>query len=250
MFVKIDRDASKDTYLPLTYTDYEIKYTPHSAIGIRDESTRLFTYAPYYVMDDFLSSSMVGELNQILNKLDDTTINGSVIGYDEKAAGQHKLRNSNIRFLNSDIEGFEEFNKIDQYILKRFSEINKNIFNLDITHYMSPQYTIYDVDQYFNWHPDGPMGVMDRRGLNCIPDDLVWRKLSLSLLLNDETEYKGGDFQILNPSASPDCNAVSTIRAGAGTAIIFPAYSAHRVTPITEGVRKSLVHWFCGPRWK
>ena len=137
MFVKIDRDASKDTYLPLTYTDYEIKYTPHSAIGIRDESTRLFTYAPYYVMDDFLSSSMIGELNQILNKLDDTTINGSVIGYDEKAAGQHKLRNSNIRFLNSDIEGFEEFNKIDQYILKRFSEINKNIFNLDITHYMS-----------------------------------------------------------------------------------------------------------------
>ena len=100
MFVKIDRDASKDTYLPSTYTDYEVKYTPNAADGVRNESTRLFTYAPYYVMDDFLSPSMVGELNQILNKLDDTTINGSVVGYDEKASGQHKLRNSNIRFLN------------------------------------------------------------------------------------------------------------------------------------------------------
>ena len=250
MFVKIDRDASKDTNTPKTYTDYEIKHTPISTINIREESTRPFTYAPYYVMEDFLSQKMVTELNDILNKLDDKTINGSVIGYDEAAAGQLKIRSSNIKFLNDDFEGHKEFDKIDQYICKKFDQINKNIYNLDITHYMSPQYTIYGVDQYFNWHPDGPMGVMDRRGLNCIPDDLVWRKLSMSLALNDETEYKGGDFQILNPSASPDCNAINTIRMGSGTAIIFPAYSAHRVTPVTEGVRKTLIHWFCGPRWR
>lgn len=248
MFMKIDRDADKDTVLPQTYTDYEIKHTPVSTINAREESNRSFTYAPYYIMEDFLSQKMVSDLNRILTNLD--TTNGSVIGYDETAAGQLKIRNSNIRFLNSNFEGYEEFNVIDQYILKKFDQINKNIFNLDITHYMSPQYTLYGIDQYFNWHPDGPMGVMDRRGLNCIPDNLVWRKLSMTIALNDETEYKGGDFQILNPSASPDCNAINTIRMGSGTAIIFPAYSAHRVTPVTEGLRKTLIHWFCGPRWR
>ena len=32
-----------------------------------------------------------------------------------------------------------------------------------------------------------------------------------------------------------------------GTIIIFPSMLPHRVTPVTKGVRYSLVQWFSGP---
>ena len=35
-----------------------------------------------------------------------------------------------------------------------------------------------------------------------------------------------------------------------GHIIFFHPHCWHRVTPITKGVRKSLVGWFCGSPWK
>ena len=35
-----------------------------------------------------------------------------------------------------------------------------------------------------------------------------------------------------------------------GTLLIFPSYLRHRVLPVTSGVRRSLVAWFWGPKWK
>ena len=35
-----------------------------------------------------------------------------------------------------------------------------------------------------------------------------------------------------------------------GTIIIFPSFIRHRVTPVTKGVRKSLVVWVDGPRFR
>jgi hypothetical protein len=34
-----------------------------------------------------------------------------------------------------------------------------------------------------------------------------------------------------------------------GACICFPSYTYHRVTPVTSGIRKSLVVWFRGPKW-
>ena len=69
-----------------------------------------------------------------------------------------------------------------------FAKVNENIFNLNLTSYMDPQYTIYKEDQYFDWHPDGPFGIMDARGMNCIPSYLQWRKLSAVLALTDTSK--------------------------------------------------------------
>ena len=35
-----------------------------------------------------------------------------------------------------------------------------------------------------------------------------------------------------------------------GTVIVFPSYKLHRVKPVTEGTRYSLVTWFCGESFR
>ena len=35
-----------------------------------------------------------------------------------------------------------------------------------------------------------------------------------------------------------------------GTVIAFPSYQLHRVTPVTAGIRKSLVAWVLGPDFR
>lgn len=62
--------------------------------------------------------------------------------------------------------------------------------------------------------------------------------------LSDSSEYEGGSFEFMEVE-QPQEEAKTK-----GTALIFPSYLQHRVTPVTEGVRKSLVAWFSGPRWQ
>jgi PKHD-type hydroxylase len=35
-----------------------------------------------------------------------------------------------------------------------------------------------------------------------------------------------------------------------GKLIFFPSWTLHDVTPVTEGIRRSLVGWVAGPRFK
>ena len=231
MIQRIERDKKN------FYTDYEVQLH-------KEQKGHYLNYANFYIYENFLSPNEVTEVQKLMASHEHRTTAGSVIGYNE--TDSKMFRDSSILFLDD----VPDFNEWDVKIRERAEEVNRNVWNLDLTASMHPQYTEYGVNQYFNWHPDGPFGVMDTRGLNCIPKDLLWRKLSMSLLLNNESEYKGGDFQISQASSSPECNSLATIRADAGTAIFFPAFSAHRVTPVTESKRKTIVYWFCGPRWK
>jgi len=55
------------------------------------------------------------------------------------------------------------------------------------------------------------------------------------------SEYGGGELEF----PFPDVGIEGQREIGA--AIIFPSYMAHRVSPVTLGVRRSLVAWACGP---
>jgi PKHD-type hydroxylase len=35
-----------------------------------------------------------------------------------------------------------------------------------------------------------------------------------------------------------------------GDALVFPSFLRHRVTPVSRGVRYSLVTWIEGPQWR
>ena len=66
------------------------------------------------------------------------------------------------------------------------------------------------------------------------------------MFLNDTSEYKGGKFQF-NEGTEKNAVDVPQIR---GRMILFPSFMIHRVTPVTKGVRKSLVVWVLGPKFR
>lgn len=67
------------------------------------------------------------------------------------------------------------------------------------------------------------------------------RKLGVSIQLSAPEDYVGGDL-VLEPQAVP---IIGPRRRG--TAIAFPSYVVHEVTPVTRGQRYSLVAWVHGP---
>ena len=71
------------------------------------------------------------------------------------------------------------------------------------------------------------------------------RKLSITVQLSDPTEYEGGDFYFA-AGENPDMEAMRK----KGSVMVFPSYMVHAVKPVTKGVRRSLVCWFEGDRWR
>lgn len=165
-------------------------------------------------------------------------INAKTISLEEV----EKVRISDIKyFFRNDVTILETewiFQKIDNLL----TEINQTYFGFDLYPSNSFQYTTYDsaLKGRYDWHMDS--------FLNGFPVPEEWgtntRKLSISVFLNDD--YEGGDFQLaLSNQETP-----KTFRGAPGDAIIFPSFLTHRVTPVTKGIRKSLVVWNEGPSWK
>ena len=119
---------------------------------------------------------------------------------------------------------------------------NKDNFLYDISHIEQDmiQYTHYDKGDYYNWHTD-----MDICDIN-EPDQLV-RKLSFTLQLTNDDEYTGGDLEFAD---FDDSSYRFLVPKSRGTVIVFDSRTPHRVTPIESGIRKSLVGWVVGKRWR
>lgn len=143
----------------------------------------------------------------------------------------HEVRRSKILFIPVDKTTNWLYNKIAKII----KDVNQRDFNFAITSLQSIQYTEYHssdqgtYDDHLDWHPN----------------TIQPRKLSMSIQLTDDAEYQGGDLQIKLTSSKPII--ASRIK---GDAIVFPSFLLHGVTPVTEGIRKSLVVWVDGPEWK
>ena len=89
------------------------------------------------------------------------------------------------------------------------------------------QYAAYGPGHKFDWHVDIGTGAASNR------------KLSMTVQLSGESAYEGGALQFIS---APDMAMPKT----RGTAILFPAYLAHRVSAVTNGERSSLVGWAAG----
>ena len=64
------------------------------------------------------------------------------------------------------------------------------------------------------------------------------RKISMTILLNHESQFEGGDLEITTPGKKAKLTQ--------GNAITFASFLNHRVAPVTRGIRQSLVMWFGG----
>ena len=112
-------------------------------------------------------------------------------------------------------------------------KINRNHFgfsNIQITE--RAQVSEYSKGQFYHWHTDNSID-MDK--------EPPVRKLSMTLLLNDPSKFEGGNLEIAGKKMS---------HMKQGHAAIFASFLQHRVTPVTKGVRKSLVVWFNGEPFK
>ena len=90
----------------------------------------------------------------------------------------------------------------------------------------------YGVGGHYKLHTD--TGLHSPEGLN--------RKLSFSIGINDD--YLGGEFYI---PGSP--NQDDEFKLEKNQAVFFPSSMPHAVKPVTQGTRRSLVGWICGPNF-
>ena len=161
---------------------------------------------------------------------------GIVIGADGESTTSPN-RQSSVKFFQPDGNNNWIFEKISRTI----SLINDRYYGFDLTGYDAVQYTEYGtVGAKYDWHMDTIMGP------NKSDKMVQTRKLSMTMPLNDPSEYEGGEFQI--QTGLPEEPLV--VEQKRGTAIIFTSFMLHRVTPVISGVRKSIVVWAVGPKFK
>jgi predicted 2-oxoglutarate/Fe(II)-dependent dioxygenase YbiX len=120
----------------------------------------------------------------------------------------------------------------------------------------SMQYTRYGEGEFYNWHNDAgisshykPVSAGNRvEGLH---QDFVnesielVRKLSFTLQLSHHDDYEGGNVQFMD-----EMGKTYFAPRKRGTIVLFDSRTDHRVLKVTKGVRKSIVGWAVGPRWK
>ena len=116
----------------------------------------------------------------------------------------------------------------------------------------SCQFTKYKLNQYYDWHCDSWDKPYEKEG----PDKGKIRKLSMTCQLTDGSEYEGGelefDFRQYDPHMRDESKHLqkATEILPKGSIIVFPSFVWHRVKPVTNGTRYSLVMWSTGYPYK
>jgi PKHD-type hydroxylase len=133
----------------------------------------------------------------------------------------------------SDVKWLHYSEKTD-WVYSRLANIvmmaNKEMWQFDIPSILDTvQYTqYYENGGHYDWHTDTG------------PYPFNTRKISITVQLSDPDDYEGGDLELMLG------NNVSKMPKEKGCAVLFPSYILHRVTPVTKGIRKSLVLWVGG----
>ena len=139
----------------------------------------------------------------------------------------------------------------DRWIYKEIQpyihQANQNAgWNFDWDWSEACQFTEYKKGQFYDWHCDSDVEPYSQDHLNKEGRGKI-RKLSMTLSLTNPKEYKGGDleFDFRNTDEGSQPRICEEIRKK-GSLVVFPSFVWHRVTPVTEGTRHSLVCWNLG----
>ena len=153
------------------------------------------------------------------------------VGTDDPSSSFDEIRKSSVAWIQN--------NPDTAWLYDRLAFIGRNLnaqfFNFDLYGFLEDmQYTVYveGEESHYTWHVD------------MSPSALAPRKLSLVLQLSDPSEYEGGELQTF---VRPEPAVVQKKR---GLVAAFPSWALHRVTPVTKGVRHTLVVWICGPSFR
>jgi PKHD-type hydroxylase len=142
-----------------------------------------------------------------------------------------EIRKSEISWVENNSETGWIYDRL-AYIARN---LNSKFYGFDLTGFVEHlQYTVYTEDDsgHYTWHND-------MSDVCASP-----RKFTLVLQLSDPSEYEGGDLETFN-NLEP-----ATVDKKKGMIAGFPSWTLHRVTPVTKGIRKTLVIWIAGPQFK
>jgi PKHD-type hydroxylase len=139
-----------------------------------------------------------------------------------------EIRKTDIAWLDPEDATEHIYHKLFSLV----KHVNDQHYHWNLTWIETIQYGEYGEGGHYKLHTDA--GLHGEEGDN--------RKLSFSLLLNDD--YEGGELEIPGSPGQPD-----VFKPKANSAIFFPSFIPHCVQPVTKGIRKSLVGWVHGPNF-
>ena len=181
------------------------------------------TFQPHTTNNVFSDQQceLIKQLGYSLNVNTATTFGGNPNGDD-------RIRKSKVSFLPRIEKTVWIYNILTSLVF----EANK-IFNYDLTGFHEKiQFAAYsEKKSHYDYHID-------------IHHLYPARKLSICVLLDNPDEFEGGEFSFTLGARSEQIPLVK------GSAVIFPSFILHKVNPITQGKRHSLVAWIGGPNFK
>jgi PKHD-type hydroxylase len=167
-------------------------------------------------------------------------VRGKVGRENKKLKDLKQVRDSNIAWLTDPWI----YREIHPYV----NEANKAAgWNFQWDYSEQAQFTTYKKGQHYGWHCDSWIKPYETD--NNLNGKI--RKLSVTLNLTDPKKYKGGDFEFdfRNTTEGSNTQICKEVKER-GSIIVFPSFVWHRVKPVTEGTRYSLVMWNVGDPFK
>lgn len=149
-----------------------------------------------------------------------------------RGATSHQIRRADLVWLDD----LPQAAWVMDRMIRLVGQANREAFGFDLDEFAeSPQVARYGAERqgHFDWHSDIGAGALAQK-----------RKLTIVVQLSDPADYDGGTLEL-----RPD----STVRQAPrdrGTAVIFPSFVLHRVTPVSLGTRWSLTLWSHGPAFR
>tara|TARA_R100001244_G_scaffold14199_1_gene15761 strand:+ start:168 stop:761 length:594 start_codon:yes stop_codon:yes gene_type:complete len=125
---------------------------------------------------------------------------------------------------------FKELPEMYRDLYTFIVKANENHFGFgDIRITENAQFTEYPEGGFYDWHMDCDVNMQNEPPV---------RKISMTLLLNDPSEFEGGELEVMAPGKFANLKQ--------GHAICFASFLNHRVNKVKRGMRQSLVVWFGG----
>ena len=175
----------------------------------------------WIVVENAFSVAECTQLTNSITELDAT--NGSLVA----GRFEQDIRQSVLSWLPEN----DDYAWVDARITKLVADANRQLFGFALDGFDEQfQLAAYGPQQHYDWHIDSGQGRIASR-----------RKLTLSVQLSKPDAYVGGALE-LNADGCP----FGALR-DQGTAVLFASNTLHRVTPVTRGLRHSLVAWAHGP---
>jgi PKHD-type hydroxylase len=178
----------------------------------------------YYWFEHGFTSDEVDKINKDAQKY--SFQKAQIVGEDPN----NSIRKSNIKWLPYE----QQWEWVYDRLMNCINEANNALWNFNLhTVLDNIQYTEYEGNGgHYDWH------------LDIGPNSINHRKISVVVQLSEPEAYIGGDLEL-----HPGNNSFAVPRKK-GAIILFPSFLLHRVTPLTSGLRRSLVLWAGGDHYK